>query len=174
MTERVHPQFKRVIKKITTKHMIQSKKYIRQDVFPKGRIWNARLTHVDPADVSDLDWHYHYNRGKEMLDGLRESVSRQGILYPCVVEADGDLIGIQYGASRFIVAEELGLDSVPVIAIDYSGRYADCPEITTRDQFAGQWLDPNPIQQMLRVYEQRCWMMKPHLRVKINDRGDEW
>lgn len=71
-------------------------------------------------------------RGKaksKFRDALRESVRKEGFRNPIIGYAVDEGLLIQYGCSRLRVAKELGIP-IKVIVMDFTGRYADCPEVT--------------------------------------------
>lgn len=56
------------------------------------------------------------NNDKDILDGLRESVKKNGIQKPVVIKTDSySHVSLYDGHHRLIVAEQLGLRKVPVL-----------------------------------------------------------
>lgn len=54
----------------------------------------------------------------ESLDGLANSISRVGLIYPCLVRREGDEFILVEGHRRFAVHKRLGRETVPCVEVD--------------------------------------------------------
>lgn len=69
--------------------------------------------------------------GKEGFQAaLQESIREKGILNPVLVWCLHEGIFLTFGGSRVRAALSAGIEQVPAIINDYTGRFADCEEVT--------------------------------------------
>lgn len=72
---------------------------------------------------------------------LRDSVANEGIRNPILVWAFPEGIFLTFGGSRVGACKDVGIDRIPAIINDYTGEFADCPEVTP-ENFTEFFTDP--------------------------------
>lgn len=118
----------------------------------------------------DMDRYQAVKFKPRIWDPLKKSVEEKGFLNPIIVWATkGDIRPI-YGGTRAVLARELDI-MVPAVICDYDNRFPEYERLTTADEIAAKWCDPDTIRAHISLGPTKLWMTH-HPRVAINDNGD--
>jgi hypothetical protein len=77
---------------------------------------------------------------------LEKSIEQEGIRNPCLVWGLPEGIFLTFGGSRIRAAAAVGLQTIPALINDYTGEWAECPEVTP-ENVSSFFIDP-PMEQI--------------------------
>lgn len=90
-------------------------------------------------------WHYRPETSTHNKAGFQEAldadVRKNGIRNPILVWSLPEGIFLTFGGSRLRACVNVGLEEIPAIINDYTGKFADCPEVTP-DNWQTFFTDP--------------------------------
>jgi len=78
----------------------------------------------------------------EFHEALAESIREEGVRNPILVWSLPEGTFLSFGGSRVRAAQRAGLETIPAIINDYTGQYADCPEVT--EENLSYWFEDPP------------------------------
>lgn len=101
----------------------------------KGRIIRNPGYNDQKVSLNGWCWHSEVSRARkpQFMEALRDSIREAGIRNPVVLYALSEGCFLSFGGSRVLAARSVGLESIPAIVNDYTGRFAGCPEVTEQN-----------------------------------------
>ena len=125
---------------------------------------------IDWRWITDLDRYEVVRHKPRVWEPLYASVKENGIVNPIVVWATHGDIRVRYGGTRSAVARELDLLLMAVIC-DYDNRFPGYERLTTVDDIAAKWVDPDAIRPSIDLGPTKL-SINHHRHVPINVNGD--